>query len=330
MGQSATGTGKPATRRPIYRLFGLAFVLLTLALALPAIASASGDWAAVSGGTYHTVALKQDGTLWAWGYNNWSQLGLGDNNNRLAPTQVGGGTNWATVSVGYEHTLAIRKDGTLWAWGENSYGELGIGSAYYWALTPTEVDSGTDWAAVSAGYHHSVALKKDGTLWAWGYNNTGQLGLEDTTNRATPTRVGDDTDWAAVSCSSQHTLALKKDGSLWAWGSNSGGELGLGDTGNRLTPTQVGGGTNWATVSGRGYIHTVALRKDGTLWAWGLNGNGQLGLGDTANRLTPTQVGGANDWASVSGGWYHTLALKKDGSLWVWGSGDAAQSSAQQ
>jgi alpha-tubulin suppressor-like RCC1 family protein len=176
----------------------------------------------------------------------------------------------------------------------------------------------TDWAAAQCGQWYTVALTTDGSLWAWGYNSYGQLGLGDRDHRYTPSRVGTDTDWDAVRAGDDHTVALKDDGSLWAWGRNYDGQLGIGDTDSRSTPVQVGADADWAAVEA-GRYHTVAVRTDGSLWAWGRNHYGQLGLGDMDERSTPVQVGTDTDWAAVETGYYHTMALKTDGSLWAWG-----------
>ena len=180
----------------------------------------------------------------------------------------------------------------MWATGLNMYGNLGLGdTADRHRLT--EIGSAQDWATVSAGLGYGLALKKDGSLWAWGGNNFGQLGVGDTTARHSPTRVGRAADWTAAYCLGHHSLALKRDGSLWAWGENSFGQLGVGDTADKHSPTQVGTSRDWAAISpgGAASYHSLALKQDGSLWAWGLNNYGQLGLGDTADRHTPTRVG---------------------------------------
>ncbi|MGI6595500.1 MAG: RCC1 domain-containing protein [Candidatus Ratteibacteria bacterium] len=278
------------------------------------------------------MALKEDGTLWAWGYNLHGQLGLGNTDNTDTPTQVGAATDWLDISAGSLHTIALKEDGTLWAWGYNYYGQLGLndsGSGTERTI-PTQVGTATNWYAISAGSSHTIALKEDGTLWAWGFNHYGQLGLDDSgsgTDRATPTQVGTDTDWLAISAGDNHTIALKEDGTLWAWGHNSSGQLGLDDTTKRVTPTQVGTDTNWLAISG-GSTHTIALKEDGTLWAWGGNYYGQLGLGDSdtgTDRTIPTQVGTATNWYAISAGDDHTIALKEYGTLWAWGNNSNGQ-----
>ena len=286
------------------------------------------NWAVVSAGRYHTLALKTDGSLWAWGYNNRGQLGNGDSYDRNVPTRVGADAIWATVSAGTWHTLAIKTDGSLWAWGggDQDFGQLGNG---YNRNTPTRVGTDTRWKAVLTGWAHTLAIKSDDSLWAWGYNYCGQLGLGYAWTSGwdpqywTPQRVGADTNWKAVCADDRYTLALKTDGSLWAWG-EGGVALGLGSNQYNMyvTPTRVGTDVNWATVS-TGYHHTIAIKTDGSLWAWGVNGYGQLGLGDYGDakyRNTPTRVGADTNWAAVSAGDSHTLAIKTNGSLWAWGN----------
>ena len=296
---------------------------------VPTEVGSASDWAAVAGAGGSNLALKTDGTLWAWGYNGSGELGLGgaDNDAHPTPKQVGSASDWAAVSASEMCTLALKTDGTLWAWGGNYDGELGLGGVDDNAHpTPTEVGSASDWAAVSAGFDYALALKTDGTLWAWGANRYGKLGLGDATARDAPTQVASASDWAAVSASMYETLALKKDGTLWAWGLNNFGQLGLGavDDNAHPSPTEVGTASDWAAVSSGG-ASTLALKNDGTLWAWGYNEKGELGVGDTTERDTPTQVGSASDWTAVSDCVDFTLAIKNDGTLWAWGFNDSGQ-----
>jgi alpha-tubulin suppressor-like RCC1 family protein len=281
-------------------------------------------WQSVSAGNAHTLAIKGDGTLWAWGSNWGFQLGLGDDESRKTPTQVGSSTDWQSVSAGDYHNLAIKTDGTLWAWGMNEEGQLGLGNNTT-TNTPTQVGSSTDWQSVSAGNAHTLAIKGDGTLWAWGNNDFGQLGVSlvgkgPATTTNTPTQVGSSIDWRSVSAGKRgsadngNTLAIKTDGTLWAWGANSEGQLGLGNNTTTNTPTQVGGSTDWQNVS-TDYSSTFGIQTDGTLWAWGWNATGQLGLGDYTNKNAPTQVETSTDWQSVS----HAIAVKTDGTLWISG-----------
>jgi hypothetical protein len=281
----------------------------------PTRVGTASDWVAVAAsGWDHALALKANGSLWAWGDNGAGQLGLGDTTDRHIPTLVSIPKTMVAVAAGWNHSLALAADGSLWAWGDNAYAQLGLGDTTD-RLSPTLVGSG--WVAVAAGGIHSLALKADGSLWVWGSNGYGQLGLGDTiTERDSPTRVGTASDWVAVAAGDLHSLALKADGSLWVWGSNGHGQLGLGDTTDRHSPTLVGSG--WVAIAA-GWNYSLGFGSYGSFWAWGENNHGQLGLGDTTDRHSPTQVGTTSDWVAVAAGSTHSLALAADGSLWVWG-----------
>jgi alpha-tubulin suppressor-like RCC1 family protein len=283
----------------------------------PAQVGTEQDWTAVSAGSNHTVALKKDGSIWAWGGNFWGQLGDGTNTDRNAPVQEATRTtDWTAVSASGSHTVALKKDGSIWAWGENFWGQLGDGTNTDRNAPVQEATRTTVWTAVSAGSNHTVALKKDGSIWAWGRNYSGQLGIGSNTNRNTPVQEATRaTDWAAVAACDEYTVALKKDGTLWAWGLNGFGQLGDGTYTNRNIPVQEATkATDWATVSAGLFKHTVAIKKDGSIWAWGYNGYGQLGDGTTTYRNVPVQEATkATDWAAVAAGGGHTVALKNDG-----------------
>ena len=260
-------------------------------------------------------------TLSTWGYGGNGQLGTNDTTNRNTPvTTFAGGSNWKQVDTGLYHTAAIKTDGTLWTWGYNPYGPLGTNDTTDRATPVTTFAGGTNWKQVGGGYYHTVAIKTDGTLWTWGINNYGQLGTNDTTDRATPvTTFAGGTNWKQVSGGGIHTAAIKTDGTLWVWGINGDGGLGTNDTATRSTPvTTFAGGTNWKQVSCGSY-HTAAIKTDGTLWTWGYNPYGPLGTNDTTDRATPvTTFAGGSNWKSVTGG-SHTTAIKTDGTLWTWG-----------
>lgn len=283
------------------------------------------QWRVVAAGLIHTLAVKYDGTLWAWGGNGTGQLGRGVGNfdDSLVPIQIGTGTTWVKVCAAGSTSLGIQIDGSLWAWGDGSSGALGLGNTDNLQV-PTRVGTGNDWASVSTSSGHTVAVKTDGTLWAWGANSAGQLGDGTTDDRLSPTQVGTDTNWTSASAGqSNFTLAVKTNGTLWAWGNNSFGQLGTG-TGNVSVPTQVGSATDWASASA-GLSHSIAVKTTGQLWAWGDNAFGQLGRGNTNSATSPVRIGSATDWAKVSAGDYHSAAIKTSGQLWAWGNNGSGQ-----
>ena len=239
----------------------------------------------VSAGSVHSVAIRSDGSLWAWG----AVLGDGTTTTRNSPVRIGTASDWTAVSAGRYHVVGIRADGSLWAWGGNWQGQLGDGTATRW-LSPVRIGTASDWAAVSAGDYHNMAIRTDGSLWAWGGNWQGQLGDGTTTGRNSPVRIGTASDWTAVSAGSSHVVGIRADGSLWAWG--SGGQLGDGTTTGRNSPVRIGSASDWAAVSAGGHhsSHSVAIRTDGSLWAWGSNREGQLGDGTMMNRTVAIQI----------------------------------------
>jgi alpha-tubulin suppressor-like RCC1 family protein len=263
--------------------------------------------------------------LWVWGANGL----LGNNSGgRSTPvTTFAGGTNWKQVSAG-DHTFAIKTDGTLWGWGGNDRGNLGINAVANKNTPVTTFAGGTDWKSVSCGRKHTTAIKTDGSLWTWGVNGQGELGINDNINRSTPvtTFIGGN-NWKQVSANGYRTAAIKTDGSLWTWGDGRQGMLGNNATTNRSTPvTTFIGGNTWKSVAG-GTLHTAAIKTDGSLWVWGYNNVGQLGINNTDQRreIPVTTFSGGTTWKSVVCVGYHTVAIKTDGSLWVWGYNNVGQ-----
>jgi len=192
----------------------------------------------------------------------------------------------------------------LYAWGYNGYfAYLGTNNTTSYS-SPVQVGALTDWAKVDAG-NFTLATKTDGTLWSWGLNSDGQLGLGISgfgAQRSSPVQVGALTNWAKVSASLvSFSLAVKTDGTLWSWGRNDEGQLGHGNTTNRSSPVQVGALTNWDKVS-VGSSQMLAIKTDGTLWSWGAGGSGRLGLGDTTGRFSPVQVGSETNWLEIASG----------------------------
>ena len=276
----------------------------------------------------HSLILKNDNTLWGCGYNYYGNLGLGDIADRKIFTKVTtNADNIKQVYCGYSHTFILKNDGTLWGTGNNYSGQLGLGDGhdrYAFTQITTNTDNIKD---VYCGGSYTIILKNDGTLWGCGCNTFGQLGLGDKTNRTTFTQVTTNADnIKSVCCGSSHTLILKNDGTVWGCGHNGYGELGLGNNTNKNTFTQITTNINDIKEIYCGGSHTFMLKNDSTLWGCGYNYNGQLGLGDSDDRYTFTEIAtNANNIKSICCGSHYTLILKNDGSLWGTGRNNCSQ-----
>jgi alpha-tubulin suppressor-like RCC1 family protein len=272
------------------------------------------NWKSIACGHLHTVAIKTDGTLWTWGQGNLGQLGTNDLTNRSTPvTTFAGGTNWKSIAGVGRHTTAIKTDGTLWTCGNNSLGQLGTNDTTNRSTPVTTFAGGNNWKSISAGYRYTAALKTDGSLWTWGRNTDGELGINNTTARSTPvTTFAGGTNWKSIGGVHSSIIAIKTDGTLWTWGDNFSGQLGNATRTNRSTPlTTFAGGTNWKSVSAGGFRHIAAIKTDGSLWTWGHGTAGQLGNFANTDRSTPvTTFAGGTNWKSVFAGSAHTLAIQ--------------------
>lgn len=291
------------------------------------------SFVSVATGLRFTCGVRHDGTMYCWGDNGQKQLGISSAQGIILwPTQLGG-SRWQAVTAGQNHACALDASNLLTCWGVADSGQLGktVASGDPVPNGQTVQLADTDWTAVGAGAYHTCAKKQDNTLWCWGANFAGQLGLGVTrvanpeTGKSqwnTPTKINEDADWALLAVGSSHACATKNDATLWCWGSNSDGQIGSGSNTTAFAPTQVGhAGAVWASAGGS---HTCATYGDGTLACWGLNDAGQLGDGTTAKKNIPTAVPG-NDWAAVEVGASHTCAIKTDGTLWCWGDNTYGQ-----
>jgi alpha-tubulin suppressor-like RCC1 family protein len=266
--------------------------------------------AAAAGGV-HTVTLRSDGTLWAFGDNSTGQIGDGTTTWRPNPIRVGGLTGVKAISAHGNHTLALLGDGTVRAWGANNVGQLGDGTGSA-RFVPTNIGL-TGVIGLSAGVAHSLAVLSDGTARAWGQNVWGELGDNSTAQRNAPVTVSGLTNVIAVAAGSGHSLALKSDGTVWGWGRNVRGEVGDGTNVMRLTPVQVVGLTNVIAI-GAGDYFSIALKSDGTVWGWGMN-NPYLGDNTVIDRWTPVAMIGVTDVQAIAVGYTHTILRKSDSTL---------------
>lgn len=268
-------------------------------------------WVTASAGNNFSLAIRSDGTLWGWGSNSSSQLG--QNRDQLpeshTPIQIGLSGDWSTVSAGINFALAIKTDGTLWSWGSNSNGALGHGFASNNPThTPTKVGNTYDWIDVEAGISHSLGMKIDGSIWSWGENIAGELGLGNFDSIYVPTQIDTITSWIDIAVGEHHNIALRSDKTLWAWGANIQGQLGDGTQLIKKLPVQIGSGSQWLTVAA-GSVSSGAIRDDGTLWTWG----------NMVNGLGMIQNGSASDWNSITIGGFHILMWNLISEAWALG-----------
>ncbi|MDI6897487.1 RCC1 domain-containing protein [Methanocella conradii] len=305
----------------------------------------------VAVGLFHTVALADDGTVWAWGSNTYGECGEGSSDDiLLKPVMVGRLTGVKDVAVGNNFSMALKSDGTVWTWGDNRYGQLGIGTADDGRHPePVQVPGLTNVIAISADFQLAMALKDDGTIWAWGSNSYGQLGDGkpidipppltyskewDMQNKPSPVMVSGLDHVVSIDASGWQAFAVKDDGTVWGWGQNmcTLGEWSKNNENSLYTstPVQIVGLTDVkkACCLGRS---AVALKKDGTVWAWGEDRDGVLGNGevksypDVDKVYNPIQVIELTDIVDISCGGAHSLALKDDGTVWAWGKNYAGQ-----
>jgi alpha-tubulin suppressor-like RCC1 family protein len=305
----------------------------------PVQVGSATDWVAVAPGHDHTCALKTGGSLYCWGDNNYAQLAngaWGPYTGSYTPIQAGADTDWAALAGGYHHACALKTGGALYCWGRNNTGQLGIGSTLHdfdGVPSPTRVGSEADWSRVAAGGQlylvgHTCAIKSDQSLFCWGENYFGQIGMGAFANKHVPTQAGAENDWYSASAGGSHTCVQKVGGALWCWGSDRLGQLGLGRGGDQSTPFQIGTSSTWTAVSS-GDGHSCAIQSGSSLFCWGWNVEGQLGNGTKGlyanDYFTPTPVVPQDGWQMVSAGANLTCAIMHDATLWCWGQNDYGQ-----
>lgn len=319
------------------------------------------NWAKVAVNDGGIGAVKTNGTLWTWGTNSSGRLGLNDRTDRVSPTQVGTGTNWSQVVAGAANMYFIQTNGVSWStgtgtigaigegllisrsspvqvggssfgevtagsqvafgvlngnlstWGVNNSGVMGINTVA--RSTATFVGSPYKQPKVSNLNHVMYIGTTNGTLWGAGGNNYGQLGKDNRITYSSPVQVGALYGWDKLAVGPLHSMSIKTDGTLWSWGKNSDGQLGLGDTIHRSSPVQIGTDTNWSAIVGNNSTssngYSVALKTDGTMWTWGDNSSGQLGVGDFISRSSPVQVGLINNWTYIAAESNRTFAINQ-------------------
>jgi len=274
-------------------------------------------------------AINGDGELFTWGFNSSGQLGQGNTTGTSSPIQVGSLSDWATCTGGYQK-WAIKTDGTWWyIGGSNALGSAGQGNTTAYC-SPVQIGTETYWSKCAGNNQNGYAItnhgsSNDGQLWSVGGGYAGALGVGNETNYSSPVQVGSLETWSQLSSGAHMIMAIRSDGALFGFGYNTQGNLGIGTADHVCSPVQVGSLTDWALVR-MGYKGDCwAVKTDGTLWAWGVNTKGGLGLGDTTNYCSPVQVGSLTDWKIPGGGRWNMACIKTDGTLWTCGYSSAGR-----
>tara|TARA_Y100001938_G_C8028748_1_gene399449 strand:- start:40 stop:1233 length:1194 start_codon:yes stop_codon:yes gene_type:complete len=303
-------------------------------------------WIAISGSMSFSAGIKNDGTLWTWGNDGNGRLGQNGTPVGASPEQVGTDTTWSNVSLGidYPFAMATKTDGTLWTWGKNERGNLGQNQAFaspnnIGISSPMQVGTDTTWTdKITAGCQQAWAIKTDGTLWAWGYNEAPGNAVLGTSpgnvDRSSPTKIGTQTDWVFVKAGRFCCGGVRNTDDLFTWGNNTYGQLGLNNRTLYSSPKQIPG--SWRSVSlttkDGATADSGGIQADGTLWRWGGNLGGALGQGggispnsSPTRRSSPVQVGTDTNWNQMSSFNSNVAATKTDGSLWSWGYNDKGE-----
>ena len=272
---------------------------------------------AIAAGANFSLFLKSDGSLWAMGDNSDGQLGDGTYNQAILPEQIVA-SNVTAIAGGGSHTLFLKSNGSLWAMGNNGDGQLGDGSTdggNFNTNLPEQIVA-SNVTAIAAGGYHSLFLKSDGSLWAMGYNASGQLGNGATYNKTNRPAQIVASNVTAIAAGWTYSLFLKSDGSLWAMGYNGYGQLGDGTYNQTNRPEEIVATNVTAIVAAN--AHSLFLKSDGSLWAMGNNSDGELGDGTYNQAPLPEQIV-ANNVTAIAGGSDHSLFIQSDGSLWAMG-----------
>jgi alpha-tubulin suppressor-like RCC1 family protein len=287
------------------------------------VAGAVKTFSRITAGSDHSYAIDKSGRIWSWGINNFGQLGINSVTSTNTPQSILGAVKtFCKIAAGANHSLGIDKNGRAWSWGLNTNGQLGL-NALTSRRTPASVLGAVKtFCEISGGSLHSLAIDKNGRVWSWGQNNTGQLGDNTINTRTTPVSLlGGVKTFCRVTAGSQFSGGLDKNGRAWFWGLNGSGQLGDNSITSRRTPVSVAGAAKTFCQISAGESHVAAIDKNGRVWTWGLNSSGQLGDNSYTSQRTPISVlGTAKTFCKVGGGSGHTVAIDKNGLVWAWGS----------
>ncbi|MDX6276400.1 MAG: hypothetical protein QOJ72_528 [Nocardioidaceae bacterium] len=291
----------------------------------------TSHWLSVAAGRVSTCGIRSDRLLYCWGYNGFGGVGDGTTVDRTTPRRVGS-AHWLQVTVGQSGTCGITTSHKLYCWGNNDEGELATGDDRLFTPVPRRVGTSSSWTHVTAGFFHLCATTDSHRLYCWGYDAFGQVGIgADIASVAPPTvrtvtRVGTKSDWTMAAAGGEGSCGLRTGGRAFCWGSNADGRIGDGTTDDRSAPVQAGEDfAEWSTIA-TGDNHTCAVSTHHALDCWGLNFVGQLGVGDTATRVTPAREDrGFGDWKTVAVGDSFSCGLRSNKQLYCWGLNDLGQ-----
>jgi len=283
----------------------------------------------IDSGIRHSIGLNNNGKVWCWGDNEFGQLGINSTGSTSTPVAILGITKtFCKIDNGGSiHSLGIDNHGKVWGWGANTYGELGINST---ALKSTPVAiAGTlkTFCSITVGWEHSLGIDNRGKVWGWGWNYTGQLGVNSITSKLIPTAIlGSLKTFCSISGGDSFSLGLDHYGYIWSWGFNGNGQLGTNNTTFYSTPVAIAGTLKTFCSISCGNSHSLGLDNHGNVWSWGYNLYGKLGINSTINKSTPVAIlGTLKTFCSISGGFHYSSGLDNHGNVWSWGingSGD--------
>jgi hypothetical protein len=268
-----------------------------------------------------SYGIDSSGNLFSWGSNGYGTIGNQSIVTKAIPTPTLG-TDYSSILTSSLSVFAQKTDGTIWCWGKNTNGQLGLSNVIH-RSSPVFFSASGVWSKIENGYSNSLGIKTDGSLWAWGRNDAGQLGTNNTIHRSSPVLVSNTGTWVDVSCDYYSSYGVKSDGTLWAWGTGYNFAWGNGTNVATIVPgrssmAQIGTATDWSNVSAVYGLGGIALKKDGTLWSWGIGSVGKNGNNSTITASSPTQVIGSG-YVYVKSSWYTLLAKKSDNTYWIWG-----------
>ena len=274
-----------------------------------------------------TLGIDKYGQVWGWGANDYGRLG-NSGTNQCTPVSISGAKKtFCNISTGNYHAMGIDKYGQIWGWGYNSSGQLGNNSTVQ-KMTPVSIlGAKKTFCTIDMGNSYSVGIDNTGQVWGWGYNYNGELGDNSKAQKLTPVSImGTKKTFCAIGIGNYHSIGLDKNGQVWGWGNNGYGRLGNNSDSNQCTPVSILGVKKTFCAIAGGSHHTMGIDKNGQVWGWGFNGQGQLGNNSTAQKMTPVSIlGTKKTFCKIYSGAYLSLAIDNYGQLWSWGTNNYGQ-----